>query len=64
MMAPLKDLDKKKDHQDPNSLNCSQKLSKGKLDTAENKRKLEIDLEISLYNIKKFVEKSTWVMSL
>lgn len=34
MKPPLKDLDKKKDHQDPNSLNCSQKESKGKLDTA------------------------------
>lgn len=45
MIPPLKDLDKKKDHQDSNSLNYSQKLSKGKLDTAENKRKLEIDLE-------------------
>lgn len=39
MMPPLKDLDKKKDQQDPNSLNCSQKESKGKLDTA---RKMKI----------------------
>ena len=39
MMPPLKDLDKKKDQQDPNSLNCSQKESKGKLDTARKMKK-------------------------
>lgn len=39
MMPPLKDLDKKKDQRDPNSLNCSQKESKGKLDTARKMKK-------------------------
>ena len=48
MMPPLKDLDKKKDQQDPNSLNCSQKESKGKLDTArkmKKKKNLETDAQ-------------------
>lgn len=39
-MLPLKDLYKKKDWQDPNSLNCNQKESKGKLDTARKQMNL------------------------
>lgn len=42
MMPPLKDLDKKKDQQDPNSLTCSQKESKGKLDTAGKLKKKKL----------------------
>lgn len=39
-MQPLKDLYKKKDWQDPNSLNSSQKESKEILDTARKDKKL------------------------
>jgi hypothetical protein len=40
MMQPLKDLYKKKDRKDPNTLNSSQKESKEILDTARKEKKL------------------------
>lgn len=51
MMPPLKDLDKKKDQQDPNSLTCSQKESKGKLDTAGKLKKKNLVTDAQNFSI-------------
>lgn len=53
-IPPLKDLDRKKGQQDPISLNCNQKGSKGKQDTERNKKKCEGKINSSkcTYNTK------------